>query len=170
VRPLRTTAVRRRTMHRQLPEWVMTASDDQDLFENWLAHMDDALAEFARRLPVALKDRLDYTPASLDHLEAFLLERYPGAQAIKADPEPYLDGAARYVGEVFRRSIGGRWRIRTDDPTYVYAGLPELTFVEGRDTPACPLMLVTTSLARRTGTFLSTVMQNQAAIIARARG
>lgn len=145
-------------------------TDEQDQFQNWLAHMDDALAEFSGRLPAALKEGLDYTPASLDRLEAFLLERYPSVQAIKAEPEPYLDGASRYVGEVFRRNIGGRWRIRTDDPKYVYAGLPELTFLKERDTPACPIKLVPTALARRTGTFLSTVFENQAQRIAKARG
>jgi len=147
----------------------MTA-EDRDLFENWLAHMDDALAEFFVWLPPALKDTLDYAPPSLDRLEAFLLERYPNVQAIKADSEPYLDGAARYVGEVFRRNIGGRWRMRDDDPKYVYAGLPELTFLQERDTPACPLTLVAASLDRRTGAFMSTAFKNLARLIASARG
>lgn len=148
----------------------MTATEEEDLFQNWLAHMDDALADFLARLPPALRNELDYTPASLGRLEAFLLDRYPSVAAIKGDPEPYLDGASRYVGEVFRRNIGGRWRIRTDDPKYVYAGLPELTFLKEKDTPACPIKLVPTALARRTGAFLSTIFENQAQRIAAARG
>lgn len=148
----------------------MTADDEQDQFENWLAHMDDALAELFARLPSALKGALDYAPASLDRLEAFLIERYPGVDAIKSDPEPYLDGAARYVGEVFRRNIGGRWRLRDDDPKYVYAGLPEVTFLAERDTPVCPLTLVSASLDRRTGKFISTVFDNTSKRIAAARG
>lgn len=148
----------------------MTVADEDDLFENWLAHMDDALAEFFARLPPALKDVLDFAPQSLDRLEAFLLERYPSVQAIKVDPEPYLDGAARYVGEVFRRHIGGAWRLRTDDPKYVYAGLPELTFLREKDTPVCPITLVSASLDRRTGAFISSVFQNTARRIAKARG
>jgi hypothetical protein len=147
----------------------MAAADEEDLFEHWLAHMDDALAEFFARLPPALKAALDFAPESLDRLEAFLLERYPNVQAIKADPEPYLDGAARYVGEVFRRHIGGRWRMRMDDPKYVYAGLPELTFSASRDTPVCPITLVSASLDRRTGAFISTVFGNSAKRIASTR-
>jgi hypothetical protein len=147
----------------------MAAEDEEDLFEHWLAHMDDALAEFFARLPSALKAALDFTPASLDRLEAFLLERYPTVQAIKADPEPYLDGAARYVGEVFRRHIGGRWRMRMDDPKYVYAGLPELTFLATKDTPVCPITLVSASLDRRTGVFISGVFDNSARRVASAR-
>ena len=148
----------------------MTASDEQDQFENWLAHMDDALAEFLARLPPELRSTLDYAPASLERLEAFLLQRYPNLQSIKTDPEPYLDGAARYVGEVFRRNIGGRWRLRDDDPKYIYAGLPELTFLAERDTPVCPITLVSASLDRRTGKFISGVYDSSARRIASARG
>ena|SRR5688572_3311092 len=148
----------------------MTAADEEDLFEHWLAHMDDALAEFFARLPPELGAGLDYSPASLDRLEAFLLQRYPDIEAIKADPEPYLDGAARYVGEAFRRNIGGRWRMRMDDPKYVYAGLPELTFLPARDTPVCPITLVSASLDRRTGAFISGVFHSAAKRIASARG
>ena len=139
----------------------MTA-EERELFENWLAHMDDALAEFSARLPPALRPALDRSPSSLDQLERFLLERYPDMPTIKADPAPYLDGAARYVGEVFRRGIGGAWRLRDDDPSYVYAGLPEITFLVERDTPVCPITLVTTALDRRTGMFLSTVYRSSA--------
>jgi hypothetical protein len=149
---------------------MMTAADEADQFENWLAHMDDALAEFFARLPPALKGALDYTPPSLDRLESFLLDRYPSVDAIKVDPEPYLDGAARYVGEVFRRNIGGRWRMRNDDPKYIYAGLPELTFLAERDTPVCPITLVSASLDRRTGKFISKVFENSARRFGSARG
>jgi hypothetical protein len=135
---------------------------EQDLFENWLAHMDDALDAFMRLLPAELRPALDYSPVSLDRLEAFLLERYPSVAAIKADPEPYLDGASRYAGEVFRRTLAGHWRISLDDPRYVYYGLPELTFRPEKDTPICPITLVGASLHRRTGVFLSTVLANAA--------
>jgi hypothetical protein len=149
---------------------MTSADEDDDLFQHWLAHMDDALAEFLARLPPELTSALDYTPASLPRLEAFLLDRYPSIQAIKADPAPYLDGAARYVGEVFRRNIGGTWRMRMDDPKYVYAGLPELTFSPARDTPVCPITLVSASLDRRTGVFISGVFENTAKRVAKARG
>lgn len=148
----------------------MAATEEPDLFENWIAHMDDALAEFLARVPPELKSALDSTPASLAHLEDFLLQRYATVDAIRSDPEPNLDAAARYVGEVFRREIGGRWRIRTDDPEYAYAGLPELTFLPERDTPVCPLILVTAALDRRTGKVLSTALESQAKRIAKARG
>jgi hypothetical protein len=47
--------------------------------------------------------------------------------AILEDEEAsHLDGAARYVGEVFRKALGGHWRLRLNDPKYVFHDLPEL--------------------------------------------
>jgi len=70
-------------------------------------------------------------PDSLGVLEAWLLERYPTMDTILEDEKAsHLDGAARYVGEVFRKAIGGHWRLRLNDPKYVFHGLPELWFLE----------------------------------------
>lgn len=144
--------------------------DPQEQFQHWLAHMSDALETFMDLLPPAVQARLDYQPESLAILERFLLDRYENVDAVsKSSETTYLDGAARYVGEVFRKGIGGRWQIRFDDPKYVYFGLPELTFLERRDTPVCPLTLVTASLDRRTGEYLAMVFRNSAKRIAAAR-
>ena len=150
---------------------MATEIDSAEQFEYWLAHMDDALAEFFARLPDGMRDKLDGSAASLDVLEQWLLERYPSPAEIMADSElPILDGASRYVGEVFRKNIGGRWRIRLDDPKYAYHGLPELTFLDKRDTPECPLSVVTAALARRSGRYMSTVFNGVRELIERARG
>jgi hypothetical protein len=149
---------------------MATEIDSQEQFEYWLSHMDDALAEFFARLPEDLRAKLDYSPASLPAIEEWLLARYPNPGAIMTDAElPILDGAARYVGETFRKSVGGRWRIRLDDPKYVYHGLPELTFLEKRDTPECPLATVTTSLDRRTGKYFTQVLNGVRELVERAR-
>jgi hypothetical protein len=130
----------------------------QEQFQDWLAHMEDALEAFLARLPAEVRDRLDGSPESLGTLEAWLLERYPTMLAILED-EGYsdLDGAARYVGEVFRTALGGHWRLRLDDPKYAFHGIPELWFLEKKDTPLAPPALVTASLDRRTGKFFSLV-------------
>lgn len=142
--------------------------NSEEQFQYWLAHMDDALDEFLSRLPMEVRDRLDGSPESLGALEAWLLEKYPTIDAIMSDDEmPNLDGAARYVGEVFRKVLGGRWRIRLDDPKYVYHGLPELSFLEKKDTPIAPITVVTTSLDRRTGKFLSLVFNGAKDLIER---
>jgi len=130
----------------------------EEQFQDWLAHMDDALEEFLARLPIEVRERLDGSPASLGALEAWLLKRYPTMDAIlEAEEASHLDGTARYVGEVFRKALGGHWRLRLDDPKYAFYGIPELWFLEKKDTPLAPPALVTASLDRRTGKFFSLV-------------
>jgi len=139
-------------------------------FQDWLAHMEDALEEFLARLPVEVRERLDGSPESLGALEAWLLERYPTMHAILEDEEAsHLDGSARYIGEVFRTMLGGHWRLRLNDPKYVYHGIPELWFLEKKDTPVAPLPLVTASLDRRTGKFFSLVFSGAKECIERNR-
>lgn len=148
----------------------MTTVDSDEQFQYWLAHMDDALEEFRTRLPVGVREQLDGSPASLAVLEAWLLEQYPTARAIMSDAElANLDGAARLVGEVFRSALGGRWRIRLDDPKYAFHGLPELSFLDQKDTPVAPMTLVTASLDRRTGKFLSQVFHGTKDLVDRQR-
>jgi len=144
--------------------------NSEEQFQDWLAHMDDAHEAFLVRLPAEVRERLDGSPDSLGVLEAWLLERYPTMDTILEDEEAsHLDGAARYVGEVFRKALGGHWRLRLNDPKYVFHGLPELWFLEEKDTPDAPHTLVTASLARRTGKYLSLVFNGSKECIKRNR-
>ena len=128
---------------------------DQPGFERWLARMDEALGAFMARLPEEVRDRLDHTVASLDVLEAWLLERYPDKTDARVKREmPVLDGASRYVGETYRKYLGGRWTIRHDDPKYIFHALPILADMRSGG-PDCPLTMVTASLARRRGDYIS---------------
>ncbi len=133
----------------------------EDLFEYWLIEMDDALRRFFASLPSVLQNQLDYSPDSLVPLEEWILSKYNRPQdLIEAEQKEMLDGLARYIGEVYRKTIGGRWEIRLDDPNYVYYGLPQLTGFAEKSTPICPHTLVTASVDRRTGTFLRTILAN----------
>lgn len=130
----------------------------RDDFDMWVFHMDDALAEFFERLPHGVRERLDYSPQSLDALEAWLLEQYPNPRALMQPSESHvLDGAARYIGETFRKNAGGHWTIDLDDQKNAYFGLPVLT---GYRSPAAPISLATASTHRRTGSYLRTVLEN----------
>lgn len=147
---------------------ALTTRDD---FEYWIVDMDDALDRFMQILPEPLREKLDYSPASLDHLEAWILERYPNTTAMLENSQSRIvDGAARYIGESFRRAIGGYWDINLDDPKTAFFGVPILTGFEERPTPICPLALATASADRRTGSFIRTVLENQISRQARPRG
>lgn len=121
--------------------------------------MDDAIERFRDRLPADIRDALDGSPESLDALETWILERYPETRAMLADDQAEsVDGAGRYIGEVFRRELGGHWDIELDDPAAAFFNLPVLTSGPG-STPIAPAALATASADRRTGSFLRTVLE-----------
>lgn len=139
---------------------MMLITSDHD-FEHWIFDMDDALESFFALLPHTVKAGLDFSTASLDTLEKWILEMYPDISDIQKPEEEFvLDGLVRYVGETFRKELGGQWRIQFDNPKYAHYGLPELTGLSARSTPICPQLLVTASIHRRTGNYLRTVLDN----------
>ncbi|WP_216594403.1 MULTISPECIES: hypothetical protein [unclassified Nostoc] len=136
----------------------MTTHND---FQWWLMDMDDALERFLAILPPQVKKKLDFSPSSLSTLEAWILDKYPNTPAmLESDQSRLVDGVARYIGETFRKSLGGRWDIQLDDPKFVYFGVPILTGFEEKPTPICPLTLATASADRRTGKYLRTILEN----------
>jgi hypothetical protein len=135
---------------------IQTTRDD---FESWLVDMDDALERFVDALPQEVAQRLDFTPGSLDALEKWILDSYEGTpQMLAASSATTVDGLARYIGETFRKAIGGRWGIRLDDPKYIFYGLPELIGYSEKPTSLCPISLATASADRRSGKYLSGVL------------
>jgi len=128
-------------------------------FESWLVDMDDALERFFDALPQEITDRLDFAPPSLDVLEKWILARFESTdQMLPASEAATVDGLARYIGETFRKAIGGRWGIRLDDPKYVFYGLPEIVGYSDKPTSLCPISLATASADRRSGKYLSGVL------------
>jgi hypothetical protein len=139
----------------------METKPDTELFQYWLAHMDDALDAFVASAPEPIRHQLDNSPASLDALEAWLLLRYGIiAEAKKPSEAQFIDGAARYVGEIFRVRTGSKWMLENGDPNFVFFGVPILHGGAFARMPACPMTMVTASLDRRTGRYLSTILAN----------
>ncbi|WP_232103533.1 vWA domain-containing protein [Gimesia algae] len=127
-------------------------------FEYWLASMDDFLEMFMSEFPEEEQCLLDYSPESLEVVEKWILSNYEDTRAaLKISEIQRVNNAACYVGEVFRKSHGGKWSIRLDDPKFAFYALPVLT--DGKKTE-CPLSLVTASTNRRTGTYLRMVLEN----------
>jgi hypothetical protein len=132
-----------------------------EAFNYWLAEMDSALERFLMMFAPDVRPRLDYSEESLDILEHWLLERFANPDAVlAASAKDALDGLARYVGETFRKQIGGRWEIRLDDTEYAFFGIPELTGFSERPTPICAHSLVTAASDRRSGSYLRSVLKN----------
>jgi hypothetical protein len=140
----------------------MTRSES-DGFQMWLQDMDDAIDRFLAKLAPHCVERLDGRPRSLTDLEALVLASYGTPEdLLREDAAEFHDGAARYVGEIFRRGTGSRWCIELADKKKLYAGLPTLTG-GSLQVALCPLTMLTTALDRRTGKHLRTIFQNVAA-------
>ncbi len=137
----------------------MTKEDDQ--FQMWLMDMSDAIERFQLSLPSELQGKFDYSPESLEALEGLALAKYPNVEEAKKPSEATtVDGMARYVGQVFRKRLGGKWMIDYSDRKNAFYGLPQLSGMAGQKVQLCPLTLVTASLDRRTGKFLRQVFDN----------
>lgn len=139
----------------------MQTLGNEDLFEFWLMDMDEALSRFFDVLPEGMRQGMDYSPDSLQVLEAWLLIKYSDTDVMLLTSESKLvDGAARYIGEVFRKNLGGKWIIDFKDKKNAFYGLPQLSGIPGQRVQICPLTLVTTLADRRNGKFLQTIYQN----------
>lgn len=129
-------------------------------FQAWLAHMDDGISEFLRGIPKELSDRLNASIDSIDELERWLIALYPSPQHATLESEAsVVGGASRYVGEILRRATSSEWRIDLEDRSMVFFGLPFLTGGKLGPTRVCPLSLVTASLDRRTGHYMSRLIR-----------
>lgn len=138
---------------------IRKALSTREDFEYWLAYMPFALDEFLSSLPEEIRDKLDYSPQSLDTLESWILETYPSTQALMAEEHKHtLDGMARYIGRTFLQKLGGKWTINLDDPNDAYFGLPILVDHKCELSEICPMALATTSAHRRTGSCLRGIL------------
>lgn len=121
-------------------------------FECWLYDMERTIRRFLQGPAREIAPELDYTPASLEVLEHWLIEKYPSIEALLQPREAeILDAASRYIGETLRYACGGSWTIYLEDKTRSYFGIPVL---EGFTVPVAPLSLATAAVQRREGFFL----------------
>lgn len=135
----------------------MTATRDD--FEHWLFEMDDHLKEFIDILPTDISSKLDYSTGSLSFLEGWLLSKYGSVNEILKESEKQtLDMVARYVGETFRKNLGGIWNIDLKNKKNVFYRMPVIEKL-GSWTQ-CPITLVTASLDRRSGSFMTGVLNS----------
>lgn len=142
----------------------MSELSDADQFQVWLMHMDEAIAKFIELAPHEIQIKLDGGEESLDVLEAWILSKYGTPQEARSLSEAkFIDGASRYVGEIFRKRTGSKWSIDFSNPKFVYCGLPILKGgPKLGKMPECPITLITASIDRRAGSYLSTVLKSVA--------
>ncbi len=107
--------------------------EEQDKFEQFLFEMDDVLQPYVGAA-VEHGYALDYSLESLAELE-----RYWSATGDGQRDGPAANRASRYLGEVFRRRIGGMWRLCDKGTRYLYQGLPVISGYASADIEFCPI-------------------------------
>jgi hypothetical protein len=135
--------------------------------ENWLADIEREIDAFMQAIPAELRDHLDYSVASIDHLEKWLLSLYTKLyDAYSTEGLVILAGAGCYVGEVIRKSTGAEWYVELNQKNNAFLGFPVLRKnvknPEGRLNTywSQPFSLLTASFSRRTGTYIRGVAEN----------
>lgn len=116
---------------------------DIEKFQRFVFEMDDVLEVF-----IAFAEskgfRLDYSISSLGDLELFIDDL--GDVAREGE---MLNRCSRYVGEVFRRNLGGCWDLCLDDQKNINFRLPVINRFSDIDLEFCPLAVVGNYVARR---------------------
>lgn len=135
---------------------VQITQEELDKFEMFLFEMDDVLDEFVVEAEQA-GYILDYSLDSLDTLERYYTLRHG-----QMDEERLINRCARYLGEVFRLTVGGKWRL-SSHPRGLYFKLPILTDYSGKNLEYCPIAIFRSFVRRpEAGPIRQTVEGHQA--------
>ncbi len=106
-----------------------------------MEEMNDILQQFC----IAAADSgfpLDFTMNNLAVLEDYLLSQRPERD------RQFANRASRYLGEGFRKYIGGKWELILDDPKNLYFKLPVITDYSDRKIQFAPTEVVANFIAR----------------------
>jgi hypothetical protein len=118
--------------------------EDIEKFELFLFEMDDVLDAFLAQASQS-GIVLDYSTESLDQLEA-ILDAQPGTSE---EAETIRNRAARYLGEVFRKQVGGRWELCLREPKSLYFKLPVVSGYAKSGIEFCPVEVIANFLHSR---------------------
>lgn len=125
---------------------------EREKFEQYLLEMDDVLEEFvayARDSGVGL----DYSLDSLAKLEGMIASH-------DRNDEKFLNRTARYLGEVFRKVVGGKWQLCLKEPNYLYYKLPVIAGYADVAIEFCPRMIVQNYNTRRKSGLLKIAVES----------
>lgn len=132
----------------------------RDDFEEWLFSLPDKQQEFRTLFLDKTGIKLDYSISALDDIEAWLLTSFEKKEdLLKEDNKHLLDLIVGYVGGIFRENLNAKWDIDLENEKNAYFRLP-IIMNEQMSVPVAPHTLVTASIGRKKGNFISTVFKN----------
>ena len=114
----------------------LATAEELEQFEQFLFQMDAVLDAFLSDA-VGAGFALDYSVESLD-----VLEKYAVSQHDVGPSRQLQNRTARYVGEVFRTIVGGKWELCLKSPNYLYFKLPVLAGYSDKPIEFCPIEVI----------------------------
>lgn len=135
---------------------VPGTAEELEQFEQFLFEMVDVLDTL---ISEALEGgvQLDFSIESLHWLEEYLLA---GTSLDQEQLALRKSRAARYLGEVFRRCVGGHWELCLKGPRYLYNKLPVIAGYTAEPVEFCPTEIVANYFHSREQGFLARVVES----------
>lgn len=132
----------------------------QEDFQEWIFYISDKMDQFTNEFAEKNHLILDYTLASLNDLEKWILNHYSNAHDLIADSST-LDYLTIYIGETFRQYIGGKWVIDLKNKKNAYYSMPTLTDPSYRgEVYVAPMTYATACISRNKGNYISGILMN----------
>lgn len=129
-------------------------------FEEWIILIPFKMEYFTDTFAGENNLKLDYSIESLDELEKWILSNYKKVNDLIEDRKT-LDYMTVYIGETFRKYIGGKWYIDLKNKKNVFYSMPVLTSPEYKGiTCQSPMIYATASIDRQKGDHISTILRN----------
>ena len=132
----------------------------QENFQEWLILIDFKMDFFTEEFAKEQNLTLDYSLESLDKLEGWILANYDDIKKL-IDDEKMLDYLTVYIGETFRKHLGGKWYIDLKNKKNAYYSMPVLTDPSYRgEVYIAPMTYATACINRKKGNYISTILKN----------
>lgn len=135
----------------------------QEDFQEWIFFISDKMDKFTDTFAKDNHLILDYTLASLNDVERWILDNYSEIKELLAD-KVTLDRLTIYIGETFRKYIGGKWFMDLKNKKNAYYSVPVLTDPSYRgDVYLTPMFFATASINRNKGNYISSILMKHIA-------
>ncbi|SIT20148.1 hypothetical protein SAMN05421786_108205 [Chryseobacterium ureilyticum] len=132
----------------------------QENFQEWIFFIGEKMDSFTEDFAKENNINLDYSIKSLDELEKWIINNYSSINNLKEDPK-MLDLLTIYIGETFRKHLGGKWVMDTEDQDNAYYMMPVLTSPDYKgEVYKAPRTFATASIPRKKGNYISTILKN----------
>ena len=131
----------------------------QEDFQEWIFQIEFKMDYFTSDFAQEQNLTLDYSMQSLDDLEAWLLTHYDNHHVLTEDKK-LLDYLTVYIGETFRKHLGGKWFIDLKNKKNAYYSMPVLTDPSYRgEVYIAPMTFATACISRKDGQYISRILK-----------